>query len=82
MDWIFIEGFRGDTVIGIHDSELHVAQPLVIDLQAGLARSRACDSDHIVDTIDYSVVRTRLLRLLPNTSCNCWKRWPRPSRRS
>jgi 7,8-dihydroneopterin aldolase/epimerase/oxygenase len=64
MDLIFIEGFRGHTIIGIHDGELDRPQPLVIDVQAGLPRARACDTDHIGDTIDYSVVRQRLLRLL------------------
>ena len=64
MDWIFIEGFRGQTVIGIHDSELHRPQPVVIDVHAGVSHARACDSDRIDDTIDYSVVRSRLLRLL------------------
>jgi dihydroneopterin aldolase len=64
LDLIFIEGFRGDTVIGIHDTELHRAQPLVIDVMAGVTRSRACDTDRIGDTIDYGVVRERLRRLL------------------
>ena len=64
MDVIFIEGFVGQTVIGIHDSELHVPQPVRIDLRAGLTRSRACDTDRIGDTIDYGLVRARLLRLL------------------
>jgi dihydroneopterin aldolase len=64
LDLIFIEGLVGETVIGIHESELHRPQPLVIDVHAGLPRSRACDTDRIVDTIDYSVVRERLLRLL------------------
>ncbi len=64
LDLIFIEGFTGQTVIGIHDSELHRPQPVVIDLQAGLLRSRACDTDRIGDTIDYGVVRERLQRLL------------------
>jgi 7,8-dihydroneopterin aldolase/epimerase/oxygenase len=64
MDLIFIEGFTGDTVIGIHDSELHRPQPLVIDVHAGLPRSRACDTDRIADTIDYGVVCERLRRLL------------------
>ena len=64
LDWISIEGFRGQTVIGIHETELHAAQPLVIDVHAGLPRARACDSDRIGDTIDYGVVRTRLQRLL------------------
>lgn len=64
LDLIFIEGFTGETVIGIHDSELHRPQPLVIDVHAGLPRARACDTDRIADTIDYGVVRERLHRLL------------------
>jgi 7,8-dihydroneopterin aldolase/epimerase/oxygenase len=64
MDLIFIEGFTGETVIGIHESELHRPQPLVIDLHAGLPRAGACSSDQIADTIDYGVVRERLHGLL------------------
>lgn len=64
LDLIFIEGFRGETVIGIHDTELHRPQPLVIDVHAGVPRPAACDSDLIGDTIDYSVVRERLHGLL------------------
>ena len=64
LDLIFIEGFTGQTVIGIHHTELHDPQPVVIDLHAGLPRSRACDTDRIGDTIDYGVVRERLQRLL------------------
>jgi len=64
MDLIFIEGFVGHTVIGIHASELHDTQPLVIDLTAGVARAGACDTDQIADTIDYSVLRLRLQRLM------------------
>jgi 7,8-dihydroneopterin aldolase/epimerase/oxygenase len=64
LDLIFIEGLIGETVIGIHESELHRPQPLVIDLVAGVPRARACDTDRIGDTIDYGVVRERLHRLL------------------
>jgi len=64
LDLIFIEGLTGQTVIGIHESELHRPQPLVIDLVAGVPRARACDTDRIGDTIDYGVVRERLHRLL------------------
>jgi len=45
LDIIFIDGFVGETVIGIHHDELH-------------------DTDHIGDTIDYSVVRTALHEML------------------
>lgn len=64
LDLIFIEGLRGNTVIGIHETELHRPQPLLIDLVAGLPRARACSTDRINDTIDYSVVRERLHKLL------------------
>jgi 7,8-dihydroneopterin aldolase/epimerase/oxygenase len=64
LDLVFIEGFVGHTVIGIHDSELHQTQPLVIDICAGTPRSPACDSDSIADALDYSVLRERLHRLL------------------
>lgn len=64
LDLIFIEGFVGHTVIGIHASELHATQPLVIDVCAGLPRARACDTDRIHDTIDYGVLRERLRRLM------------------
>jgi dihydroneopterin aldolase len=64
LDVIFIEGFVGRTVIGIHDGELHEPQPVGIDLHIGVERARACDTDRIGDTIDYSVVHARLHRLL------------------
>jgi dihydroneopterin aldolase len=64
LDLIFVEGFTGQTVIGIHDSELHRPQTIRIDLTAGVPRPPACDTDQIGDTIDYGVVRERLQRLL------------------
>ena len=64
LDIIFIDGFVGETVIGIHHDELHDTQPLRIDLAAGLPRSLACDTDHIGDTIDYSVVHSALHEML------------------
>lgn len=64
LDLVLIEGFTGQTIIGIHASELHCPQPLCIDLQAGLLHARACDTDRIADTIDYAAVRERLHRLL------------------
>jgi len=68
LDLIFIDGFVGETVIGIHDAELHRPQPLTIDLCVGVPRPRACDTDCIVDTIDYAALRARLHRLLAEHS--------------
>jgi 7,8-dihydroneopterin aldolase/epimerase/oxygenase len=64
LDLIFIDGLVGHTVIGIHDTELHRPQPLVIDVVAGLPRTRAASSDQIADTLDYGELRLRLHRLL------------------
>jgi len=64
MDLIFIEGFSGETVIGIDHGELHEPQPLVIDVHAGVPRARACATDRIGDTIHYGLVRDRLRQLM------------------
>ncbi len=64
MDIIFIDGFRGSTIIGICEDELRVPQPVRIDLAAGLPRSAACSTDRIGDTIDYGEVRAALREML------------------
>jgi len=64
LDVIFIEGLQGQTVIGIHQNELHAPQPVRIDIAAGIPRSLACRTDRIGDTIDYSQLRRALLELL------------------
>jgi dihydroneopterin aldolase len=64
LDLVFIDGFAGSTVIGIHESELHLPQTILIDVCAGLSRARACESDRIGDTLDYGELRTRLQRLM------------------
>ena len=64
MDLIFIEGFEGETVIGINKDELNQPQPVRIDLVAGLPRAHACESDRIRDTIDYAAVHQALTGLL------------------
>jgi len=64
LDLVFIEGFAGSTVIGIHESELHLPQTVLIDVCAGLPRVAACDTDRIADTLDYGELRLRLRRLM------------------
>ena len=64
LDLVFIEGFTGETVIGIDHGELHAPQPLMIDVHAGVPRARACETDRIADTINYAEVHARLQRLM------------------
>jgi dihydroneopterin aldolase len=68
LDLIFIDGLVGETVIGIHESELHRPQPIAIDVCVGVPRPRACDTDCIGDTVDYGALRERLHRLLAEHS--------------
>jgi len=63
LDLVFIDGLVVETVIGIDASELHAPQPIALDVCAGVPRARACDSDHIGDTIDYGALRGRIVRL-------------------
>ena len=64
MDMIFIEGFEGETVVGINKDEVSLPQMVRIDVVAGRPRLRACLSDRIGDTIDYGAVHAGLQRLL------------------
>ena len=63
LDLVFIDGLAVETVIGIDASELHEPQPIALDVCAGVPRARACDTDHIGDTIDYGALRGRIVHL-------------------
>lgn len=64
MDIVFIENFRGETVIGIDDDELHDPQPVTMNLAIGVPSLRACQTDRIQDTVNYAAVREALHALL------------------
>ncbi|MEX3667089.1 dihydroneopterin aldolase [Paraburkholderia phenoliruptrix] len=64
MDIVFIENFVGQTIIGIDSSELHVPQPVRMNLAIGVPAIRACATDRIEDTINYAAVRNALHALL------------------
>ena len=64
LDVVFVEGLTAMTVIGIHDNEQGVRQPVRVDAAVGVPRIAACQSDRIGDTVDYGRVREALLDLL------------------
>ena len=66
LDLIFIEGFEGETVIGVNSDELVLPQSVRIDITLGMTRNLACETDRIADTIDYGAVHRALTRLLAN----------------
>lgn len=64
MDIVYIEGFVGQTVIGIDVSELRDTQPVRISLAIGVPSIRACMTDRIEDTVNYAAVHDALHVLL------------------
>jgi len=64
MDIVFIENFRGQTIIGIDEDELHTRQPVTMNLAIGVPSLRACQTDRIEDTVNYAAVREALHALL------------------
>jgi dihydroneopterin aldolase len=62
-DSIFVRGLHVEALIGVYEHERHAAQPLVIDLELGLAHSRACYSDQLDDAVDYGAVVSVVQRL-------------------
>jgi dihydroneopterin aldolase len=70
MDIIFLRELRIDTLIGIYDWEKRVPQTLQIDLEIGLPDSRAGQTDHIDDALDYAKVTDRIREVLHNRHFN------------
>ncbi|HEY1608729.1 MAG TPA: dihydroneopterin aldolase [Paraburkholderia sp.] len=64
MDIVFIDNFRGQTVIGIDENEQHDPQAVTINLAIGVPSLRACQTDRIQDTVNYAAVREALHALL------------------
>lgn len=57
-----------DTVIGIHDWEREIRQPLVLDLEMASDIRLAAQTDSITDALDYQAVAERLTDFVRNSS--------------
>jgi dihydroneopterin aldolase len=56
MDIIFIRDIRLETLIGAYEFERRQPRTLQVNIEIGRASIRACKSDELADTIDYSAV--------------------------
>lgn len=63
MDFVFIEEFRVDTLIGVYDWERLRRQTIQLDLEIGLQSKKAAHSDEVSDTVDYGLVTARIREL-------------------
>lgn len=64
MDRIHIVGLRADTVIGVHDWEREIRQPVELDLDLAFDTRRAGATDRLEDTLDYAAISARLIELI------------------
>lgn len=64
MDTIFISELKVQTKLGVPDWERIVPQTIILDIEMGYDLSKACNSDAIVDTIDYGAVVSRIRETL------------------
>lgn len=60
MDKIFIHDLRVETRIGVYDWERHLPQTIRLDLDIGLASSKAFVTGDLSDALDYAQVVARL----------------------
>jgi len=60
MDIIFLRGLRIETIIGIHDWEKEIKQPVILDLEMSTDVAKAAAGDRIEDALDYRAVSKRL----------------------
>jgi len=56
MDIIFIRDIRLETLIGAYEFERRQPRTLQVNLEIGRPAIRACKTDDLADTIDYSAV--------------------------
>ncbi len=56
MDQVFIEGLGTDALIGVHDWERRVRQPLLFDIEIDFDNHKPGASDALAHTIDYAAV--------------------------
>jgi dihydroneopterin aldolase len=60
MDRVYISRLKVEAVIGIHDWERKIRQPLYLDLEVATDAARVAAADDIAMAVDYSALAERL----------------------
>ncbi|MDO8989023.1 MAG: dihydroneopterin aldolase [Sideroxyarcus sp.] len=68
MDRIHIYDLLARCILGINDNERHEKQDVVINLTVYTDLRKAGKSDQIEDTVDYRVLKKRVLALVESSS--------------
>ncbi|MCB1917670.1 MAG: dihydroneopterin aldolase [Rhodocyclaceae bacterium] len=76
-DRIVLRGLRVEAVIGVYEHERHALQPLVVDLELGLAHSHGCFSDRLDDAADDGAVVAPVHERAVRNRCELLERFAR-----
>jgi dihydroneopterin aldolase len=60
QDTVFVRGLEVECIIGLIDWERRIKQKVVLDLELPIDCARSAVSDHVVDTLDYMSVASRV----------------------
>jgi dihydroneopterin aldolase/D-erythro-7,8-dihydroneopterin triphosphate epimerase len=67
LDRIYIRDLKLRCILGIYDEERREKQDVVINITMWGNFSRACESDNLDDTVDYKMVKKKILALVENS---------------
>ena len=68
MDIVFLRQLQMDAVIGVHDWEREIRQPLVLDLEMASDTRMAAHTDSIADALDYQAAAERITDYVRHSS--------------
>ena len=68
MDIVFLRQLQMDAVIGVHDWEREIRQPLVLDREMASDTRLAAQTDSITDALDYQAVAERITEYVRHSS--------------
>lgn len=68
MDIIFLSEVKVQTKLGVPAWERAIPQTIFLDVEIGYDLSKAAKSDAIADTLDYSIILTRIRETLGENS--------------
>lgn len=68
MDYIHITNLFFSGKHGVRDAERKVEQEFLIEVKLGFDTAKACKSDKLVDTVDYSEVKNKIQQVIEGSS--------------
>jgi D-erythro-7,8-dihydroneopterin triphosphate epimerase len=69
LDRIHIRDLALRCVIGVYDDERREKQDIIINITLYADLRKACASDRVEDTIDYKVLKKKIIALVEQSSC-------------